>query len=468
LTDTVGFVSNLPHGLVKAFGSTLEEVAQADLLLHVVDISNPDYELQMEVTMATLNELGATDIPMIHVFNKADCVFKNLPFSDEKGLYVSAKSGLGLDLISKVVTEKLFGEEISGEFHIPYAEGAQLHEMSENMFVESRVNGEFGTFIKATCSKALFEKYKPYAIDVEASEDTVFRNYVHEEDYEKVSVFLKRIYKSGIESTNWLEARWEYMHYHPILNKEILPKIGLWESNGKLVGMVNPEGDFGDVYFAIDSEHPEIKREMVVYAENHLYKFVEGEKQLRMFIPDSDIGLKAIAATMGYEVNENYREYRGTSWYPANLLPVTFELPEGYKLHRLDEVYDLSKIDRVLWRGFDHGGEPDGDLSDRELMHSAPHFRKDMTFVVETPDGQYGAFSGIWYDEVNKTAYVEPVATDPEHRRKGLAKAAVLSCIQRCQALGATTFYVGSGQVFYYEIGFEHLFYTWPWCKSWK
>ena len=72
LTDTVGFIHKLPHGLVKAFRSTLEEIKGADLLLQVVDVSDPGYQEQMETTKETLRELGAGDIPMLIVFNKAD------------------------------------------------------------------------------------------------------------------------------------------------------------------------------------------------------------------------------------------------------------------------------------------------------------------------------------------------------------------------------------------------------------
>ncbi len=467
LTDTVGFVSHLPHGLVKAFGSTLEEVAEADLLLHVVDVSSPDYELQMAVTESTLKEIGADSIPCIKVFNKSDLVYQTLPFTNEKGLFISAREGLGLEMIGKVATDMLFGDEVSCEVLVPYEDGATQHVLSEQAMVESRVNTEFGTLMKLSCSKELLERYKDYAVDAPVPAEVHFSNYDPQQDYTQVSAFLKRIYKPGKACTNWLEARWEYMHYHPNLNKSMLPKIGLWSVEGEIIAMVNPESDLGDVFFSLDPNYPELKRQLINYAEENLYK-VDGEaKSIRLFIPDTDKGLQAAAATSGFAINMDYAQYRGMSWYPEELLPAAYTLPEGYQLHRLDEVYDLQKIDRVLWKGFDHEGEPDGDLADRELMHSAPNFRKDLTYVVSAPDGEYASFSGIWLDEVNKTAYVEPVATAPAHRKKGAGKAAVLACVNRCASLGAKEIYVGSGQVFYYSIGFEHLFYMWPWCKTW-
>lgn len=467
LTDTVGFVSHLPHGLVKAFGSTLEEVAEADLLLHIVDVSSPDYELQMAVTESTLKEIGADKIPSLKVFNKSDLVYKELPFVNEKGLFISAKAGLGLDLIGKVITDTLFGDEVTCEVLVPYEDGAAQHVISEASLVESRINTEFGTLMKISCAKDLVERYKTYLVDAPPSPEVTFSHYDPERDYSRVSEFLKRIYQPGMACINWMEARWEYMHYHPNLDKSILPKIGLWSANGEVIAMVNPECELGDVFFSLDQNYPQLKRQLINYAEKALYKDSGDKHSVRLFLPDTDKGLQAAAATSGFEINMEYPQYRGTSWYPEALLPASYDLPEGYQLHRLDEVYDLVKIDRVLWKGFDHDGEPDGDLTDRELMHSAPNFRKDLTYVVSAPDGEYASFSGIWFDEVNKTACVEPVATAPDHRKKGAGKAAVLACVNRCAALGAKDIYVGSGQEFYYHIGFEHLFYVWPWCKTW-
>lgn len=467
LTDTVGFVSHLPHGLVKAFGSTLEEVVEADLLIHVVDISSPDYELQMTVTEATLKEIGADGIPSVKVFNKSDLVYPQLPFEKSGDLYVSAKESKGLELIGKTITDMLFGDEVACEFLIPYEASQVQHQLSEQGLVTKRINTEYGTLMQVNCSKALLQQYKQFAVDGDPQAELTFKAYNRATDYQVVSDFLKRIYMADQVCTNWLEARWEYMHYHPVLNAEILPKIGLWFDEDKLIAMVNPEADFGDVYFAIDPEYPQMKRRLVTYAEQVLYKCTDGQKSLRLFIPETDQGLQAIAATMGYDMNTAYAHYRGYACFPPELLPNEIVLPKGYALHRLDEVYDLAKIDRVLWKGFDHEGEPSGDLSDRVLMHSAPNFRKDLTFVVEAPDGEYAAFSGIWLDDVNHTAYIEPVATAPKHRRIGAGKAAVYACMLRCAELGATSFHVGSGQDFYYRIGFEHTHYTWPWCKTW-
>ena len=96
LTDTVGFVSKLPHHLVKAFRSTLEEARDADLLLHVVDVSNEEHSFMMDVTNETLKAVGVEDIPTIYVYNKSDLANVKYPLVSGDNIWMSAKEGAGL------------------------------------------------------------------------------------------------------------------------------------------------------------------------------------------------------------------------------------------------------------------------------------------------------------------------------------------------------------------------------------
>lgn len=89
LSDTVGFISELPHSLVKAFRSTLEEIKQADLILEVVDFADENYKQHIEVTNKTLKELGADKIPLVYVYNKSDLVLEKLPKIEENAIYMS-------------------------------------------------------------------------------------------------------------------------------------------------------------------------------------------------------------------------------------------------------------------------------------------------------------------------------------------------------------------------------------------
>jgi len=141
-------------------------------------------------------------------------------------------------------------------------------------------------------------------------------------------------------------------------------------------------------------------------------------------------------------------------------------LPEGFRLVSLADENDLNKIHRVLHRGFNHPGEPPEDgVEGRRDVQGAPNFRKDLTIAVKAADGAFVSYSGMWIDAVNRVAYVEPVATDPDYRRKGLGTAAVMETVRRAAAEGATVAYVGSAQAFYGSMGFKVCYTQTPWRK---
>ena len=119
LSDTVGFINKLPHDLVNAFRSTLEEVTGADLILHVVDASSPYFDVQMKVVEDVLTGLGAGDTPRINVFNKCDlpgCT----PCARGKSVRISARTGEGLDLLRNAVEEELNRSQIRLTILVPY------------------------------------------------------------------------------------------------------------------------------------------------------------------------------------------------------------------------------------------------------------------------------------------------------------------------------------------------------------
>jgi GTP-binding protein HflX len=129
LTDTVGFIRKLPHHLIEAFKSTLEEAKYADYIFHVVDASNPEYDKQMYITYQTLEELGVKDKPVITLFNKQDLRTDKEPLFDFRADYVlsiSAGTDEGLDEI-KTLLEKLLREnKIYIERIIPYAKAGDI------------------------------------------------------------------------------------------------------------------------------------------------------------------------------------------------------------------------------------------------------------------------------------------------------------------------------------------------------
>ncbi|KGA96554.1 GTP-binding protein [Alkalihalobacillus alcalophilus ATCC 27647 = CGMCC 1.3604] len=164
LTDTVGFVNKLPHHLVKAFRSTLEEVKEADLLLHVVDYSNPNYEQQIQVTNETLKEIGVENIPMIYLFNKSELVDDKFHINREDSLYVSAREKKGFEALLQTLELSLFATDVKVEFLFPYTAGEHVHYFQNHADVLEMEHQETGTYMKVICRLKDKQKYEQFMI----------------------------------------------------------------------------------------------------------------------------------------------------------------------------------------------------------------------------------------------------------------------------------------------------------------
>lgn len=167
LSDTVGFIHKLPHGLVKAFRSTLEEVKSADLLLQIVDYSDPAYAQQIETTNRTLAELGAGDIPVITVFNKADLCSEKVsyPKCGRDKIYISARENASIELLVQMILEHAYADYVDARFLIPYEKGNVLSYFMENAHIISREYVQQGTELTVRCHKADRDKYAKYIGD---------------------------------------------------------------------------------------------------------------------------------------------------------------------------------------------------------------------------------------------------------------------------------------------------------------
>lgn len=171
LTDTVGFIQKLPHTLVSAFQATLEETVEADLLLHVVDASDANYELQIKAVMEVLSEIGAQDKPSVFVFNKAD----KLPEAERDNEYIAARMLQGRDgvVISAKDEQglKMLREKIKGFFNqgqvtltlcIPYDQGALVTELHNLGKVEAIDYDEQGTLLTVKMPVSDAESFQKY------------------------------------------------------------------------------------------------------------------------------------------------------------------------------------------------------------------------------------------------------------------------------------------------------------------
>lgn len=288
--------------------------------------------------------------------------------------------------------------------------------------------------------------------------------YQRARDYERVNQLLWDTYREG-EYPNWLQPRWEYMHWHPALQTEYLERIALWEDDGRLVAVVNYEDRPTLGFFQRAPGYDFLCDEMLAHAEQQFSAERNGTLMCRVLVNDFDEAMNQAAAARGYVRHPTARECISKMSIPDPFPAIPVK--EGFSLVDLNEEDDLTKLDRCLWRGFNHPGEPEpGGEASRAQMQSTPRFNKALNVMAVAPDGAYVAYSGIWFDPYNLCGYVEPVATDPDYRRMGLGKACVLECVRRVGAMGARIAYVESEQDFYHAIGFTTIAYRPVWEKT--
>jgi GTP-binding protein HflX len=169
LTDTVGFIHKLPHGLVKAFRSTLEEIRYADLLVQVIDFADENHKKSMKVTKETLKELEIGDIPMIYVYNKCDKLLQPMSFLEQDNqIYLSctAKEGETLGdsmerLLSKI-QDKVYRDQETALFLIPYGEGREASYLREHTAVLSHSYEEAGERLMVRGTKMDLARVRQY------------------------------------------------------------------------------------------------------------------------------------------------------------------------------------------------------------------------------------------------------------------------------------------------------------------
>ncbi len=178
LSDTVGFIHKLPHNLVEAFQSTLEEAKEADILLQVVDYSDAHYRDQIAVTNQTLHKLGADGVPMLYVYNKADLVepealpglagtesgklLQSLPVVAQDGIYMSAKERVGVEELIGLIETKLSGGYRDCTMLIPYTDGRAVSYLNEHGVVRQTQYLEEGVQLSLQCREEDYQFYRDY------------------------------------------------------------------------------------------------------------------------------------------------------------------------------------------------------------------------------------------------------------------------------------------------------------------
>ena len=161
LTDTVGFIRKLPHHLIEAFKSTLEEAKYADIILHVVDASNSQLDEQMHIVYETLRQLEVVNKPIITAFNKQDKADSEMIIRDFKADYIvkiSAKTGEGLENLLEIIEEVLRQQKVMVERVYPYAEAGKIQLIRKYGELLTEEYGEEGIFVKAYVPVEIYGK----------------------------------------------------------------------------------------------------------------------------------------------------------------------------------------------------------------------------------------------------------------------------------------------------------------------
>jgi mycothiol synthase len=274
------------------------------------------------------------------------------------------------------------------------------------------------------------------------------RPYQTEDDYWRIRAFLRQIMLlNGVREKSWHVTRLDYWRWHGILNLGdgcLEEDVFLWETeDGEIAAALNREAA-GNAHLQVHPHlrTPALEEEMLAVAEERLAVQREGKRVLAVWADAQDALRPGILKRRGY-IRGKWAE---SQWRRDLDTPISdVPIPPGYTVRALGDVQELPARSWASWRGF-HPDEPDEKYRGWEWylnLQRCPLYRRDLDIVAVAPGGEIGSFCTLWYDDVTRSAYVEPVATVPEHLRRGLARATITEGLRRLQRLGATRAFVG-------------------------
>lgn len=278
------------------------------------------------------------------------------------------------------------------------------------------------------------------------------RAYQCEEDFWRMREFLRQVFllNNRLERS-WHVARLDYARWHTCLNcaqVRLEDVAWLWEDAGQVVAILMPDGEPGEAHLLV---HPHrrtaaLEQEMLDVAEKQLSKpGLDGVPVLQVWSPDTDQLRRAILHERGYQKGD-WPEHQ---WYRDLDAPVEPVPPAaGYTLRALGDGLELLERCYASGLGF-HEGDIQIAVENRDdptwyrNIQTAPLYRRDLDLVAIAPNGAIASFCTIWFDDVTRSAYFEPVATVPAHQRRGLGNALMTEGLLRLQRMGATRAFVG-------------------------
>lgn len=283
----------------------------------------------------------------------------------------------------------------------------------------------------------------------------VMRSYRNEEDYWRIREFLRQaMILNNRREFSWHVARLDYWWWFANPNLEKLApeeNIFLWETEeGQIVATLNPEGH-GQAFLQVNPEFrtPELDEQMIVTAEEHLaVTGKDGLRRLTVSAHAHDSARQQVLTRRGFQQverpGENEVQHRRVL---DEHLPDCVPIP-GYVIRAQGDGLELLERCYASGLGFHdddiHVARDNRDHPDwYRHIQSAPLYRRDLDIVAVAAEGSIASFSTLWFDDVSRTAYIEPVATVPAHQKRGLGKAVILEGLHRLKRMGCKVAFVG-------------------------
>jgi GNAT superfamily N-acetyltransferase len=270
-----------------------------------------------------------------------------------------------------------------------------------------------------------------------------FREYQNENDFWKIRSFLRETFLlNNRRMINWHVARLDYWRGHLLANcnegGSLDLSIYIWENDdGQIAAVLNIE-EPGQAYLQVHPTYQTtaLETEMIELAEQKLSVKRNREQVVAIWANHNDQLRKDILKRCGYAKGK----WTETQWQRDLDFPVKkISVPDGYTIRSLGDVDEIPARSWASWRGF-HPDEPDEAYQGWEWYYSiqrCPLYRRDLDIVAIAPSGEIASFCTMWFDDATRSAYIEPVATVPEHLRHGLARATITEGLRRLQRMGA-------------------------------
>jgi GNAT superfamily N-acetyltransferase len=299
------------------------------------------------------------------------------------------------------------------------------------------------------------------------------RFYKNKEDYWHIREFLRQVMLANEQrERSWHVARWDYWIWfaNPDIEKITLEEnVFIWETeSGHITAVLNPE-QRGQVFPQIHGDFctSELKKEMITVAEEHLTTADKGgHRKLCYWIDSKDKSYKEILTRRGFHQVDSPESQEVQHRRSLDEPLAAVSLISGYTIRSQADGLELLERCYASGLGF-HNDDIHVARDNRDHptwyhhIQSAPLYRRDLDIVAVASDGSIASFCTIWFDDMTRTAYIEPVATVPAHQQKGLGKAVIVEGLHRLKRMGCKVAFVGgysqaANALYFSVMGLDH------------